>query len=93
MHFIIDSNPELPEDKKTNLAISKIKKAHPNFGDPDDTTHDAGDDRPLPFELKNRINIYIQKRFLSDPAEFKREIEQSLTFNALIRKEIRAGRL
>lgn len=51
-----------------------------------------GDDRPLPYELKKRVNEYIGKR-MSDPIEYKRNIETSSSFNALIRKEIKSGNL
>ena len=43
-------------------AAKKVRKTHPLFGDPDDITHGTGDNRPLPYELKDRINIYIQER-------------------------------
>lgn len=78
-----------PED-----AIKKVRKYHPFYGDPLNTTHvKKDDDRPLPYELKDRINIYIEKRARSDPEKYKREIELSSTFNALIRKEIKAGNI
>ena len=74
-------------------AGKKVRKYHPIYGDPEDTTHAKGDDRPLPYELKDRINIYIEKRVENDLEQFKKEIEESSTFNALIRKEIKAGRI
>jgi len=74
-------------------AGKRVRKIHPLFGDPDDTTHGVGEDRPLPYELKDRINIYIQKRSQADPKNFKREIEASSTFNSLVRKEIKAGNI
>ena len=43
------------EDK--NEAAAHVRKIHPMYGDPDDTRHTAGDDRPLPYELKDRVNI------------------------------------
>jgi len=72
-------------------AAKEVKKYFPIFGDTDDTSTSAGDDRPLPFELKDRINIYIQKRSQTDPAKYKKEISESSSFNALIRKEVKAG--
>lgn len=72
-------------------AAREVKKYFPIFGDPDDTSTSHGDDRPLPFELKDRINAYIQKRSQTDPAEYKKEISESSSLNALIRKEIRTG--
>ena len=74
-------------------AMKEVRKWFPDYGDPEDTTYTAGDDRPLPFELKDRINIYIQKRSQTDPDQYKREIEESSSFNALIRKEIKKGNI
>ncbi len=43
-------------------AIAMVCKIHPVYGNPNDNSQSSGDDRPLPYELKDRINIYIQKR-------------------------------
>jgi len=72
-------------------AAREVKKYFPIFGDPNDTSTSHGDDRPLLFELKDRINVYIQKRSQTDPAKYKKEISESSSFNALIRKEVKAG--
>jgi hypothetical protein len=77
---------------KDEIAM-RIKKSRPIYGDPDDTSTSTGDDRPLPFELKDRINIYLEKRSRSDPDSYKKEIENSTSFNALIRKEIKNGKV
>lgn len=77
-----------PED-----AARFTRKYHPYYGDPDDTKHTSGDDRPLPEELRDRINIYIENRAITDPEEYKRDIENASSFNALIRKEIRKGNI
>lgn len=74
-------------------AGKRVKKSRPIFGDPDDTSTSTGEDRPLPFELKDRINIYIQKRSQTDTEKFKNEIAESSSFNALIRKEIKNGKV
>jgi len=74
-------------------AAIEVKKYFPVYGDPDDTSTSSGDDRPLPFELKDRINIYIQKRSQTDPEKYKKEIAESSSFNALIRKEIKKGNI
>ena len=70
-----------------------VCKFHPIYGDSNDNSQSSGDDRPLPFELKDRINIYIEKRAGKGSEEYKREMESSSSFNALIRKEMRAGKL
>lgn len=74
-------------------SAERVRKSFPIFGDPDDTIHTTGDDRPLPYELKNRVNIYVERRSLTDQVKFKREIEESSTVNVLIRKEIKNGNL
>jgi len=85
---------KLIEDGRTPEEASKqVRKAFPMFGDPDDTTHVTGKDRLLPIELKDRINIYVQERSLKDPEQFKKDIEESATVNALIREEIAKGNI
>ena len=74
-------------------AGNRVKKSRFIFGDPDDTSASTGDDRPLPFELKDRINIYYLKRLQADKEKFKNEIEESSSLNAFIRKEIRNGKV
>jgi len=74
-------------------ALAEVAKYHPVYGDLNDERNGSGDDRPLPLELKDRINIYIQKRFESDPEQYKKEMKESSTFNALIIKEIKAGKI
>lgn len=74
-------------------AGKRVGKTYPIFGNPDDTTHTTGEDRPLPFELKDRINIYVEKRAKIDPEKFKEDVEESSSLNALIRKEIKKGNI
>lgn len=89
----LEKSNESSKEKAADKAATKVRKFHPTYGDPDDTTHTTGDDRPLPYELKDRINIYIEKRARENSEKYKNEIEQSSTFNALLRKEIKAGNL
>ena len=65
----------------------------PIYGDPNEPSHITGDDRPLPYELKNRVNRYLDKRAHIDPGQFKRDVERSSTLNAFIRKEVQRGNL
>ena len=51
------------------------------------------EDNHLPPELKRRIDRYIQKRLEIDGDGLKKEMEASTTFNALVRKEIKNGKL
>ncbi|MDP2638789.1 MAG: hypothetical protein Q8P06_01315 [Candidatus Azambacteria bacterium] len=89
----LEKSNESSKEKAADKAAAKVRKFHPTYGDPDDTTHTTGDDRPLPYELKDRVNIYIEKRARENSEKYKNEIEQSSTFNALLRKEIKAGNL
>jgi len=72
-------------------AAKGVRRRYPLFGDPDDTAYASGEDRPLPYELKGRIDNYVEKRLHSDPETFKKEIEGPSTFNALIREELKKG--
>lgn len=83
----------MKEGRNSEESASLVKRYFPIFGDPDDTSTSSGDDRPLPHELKDRINIYIQNRATEDSGKYKKDIERSSSFNALVRKEIKSGRL
>lgn len=74
-------------------AAAALRKQHPMYGDPADTSEATGDDRPLPYELKDRVDAYIRKRFQNDPVTHKKDLAHSSTFNALIRKGIRSGQI
>jgi len=70
-----------------------IRRIFITYGDPNDTSHAIGDNRPLPYELKDRINKYIEKRTRENPTAFKNEIQNYETYNALIRAEIKKGNI
>jgi len=74
-------------------AAAQVRKWHPMFGDPRDTSNTDGDDRPLHLELKDRVNTYTQRQFQIDPERFRRRISGFSTFNALVRHEVRVGNL
>ncbi|MFH1337057.1 MAG: hypothetical protein ABII96_11115 [Candidatus Zixiibacteriota bacterium] len=74
-------------------ALKKLNKHFPIWGDPEDITHFTGDDRPLPIELKERVNRYVEKRMRTDPEGFKKAMESSSNLNALIRKLITRGQI
>lgn len=74
-------------------AAKEVRKRYPLFGDPDDTAYASGEDRPLPYELKGRIDNYVEKRIHTDPETFKKEIQGSSTFNAFIREEVKKGKI
>lgn len=51
------------------------------------------EDLPLPIELKERVVTYSEKRSNDNLEKYKKDMETSSTFNALIRREIKAGNL
>lgn len=74
-------------------AWKRIPKYCPIFGDPYDSSDTDNRYNPLPLELKNRVNVYIEKRVKVDYEQFKKEIEESPSFNSLIRNEIKKNNL
>jgi hypothetical protein len=73
-------------------AANKLRKFNPIFGDPEDTKHVQGEDRPLPVELKDRINKWVQKNMPNAQA-FKDELQRYSTMNTFIRVEIKKGNI
>jgi hypothetical protein len=74
-------------------AARQVAKRFPVYGDPDHLVLETDDDRPLPFELKWRVNRYITERTEADPDGFKEEAEASTSMNALLRRAVRQGGL
>ncbi len=74
-------------------AARKVAKRFPIYGDPDHLVLETEDDRPLPFELKWRINRYIAARTAADPDGFREETEASTSLNALLRRAVRRKEL
>jgi len=82
------------QDKmKTKQANEKIKTLRPMFGNPDDARFGKADDRPLPDELRQRVNAYIMQRGQKDPASLRNAVQACTSYNAFIRKKIKAGKL
>lgn len=73
-------------------AGKEVRKFHPMFGTPEDTQHTQGDDRPLPVELKDRINKWLEKN-TTDPQAFKDRLSRYSTMNSFVRAEIKAGNI
>lgn len=76
-----------------NRAGKETRKSHVIYGHPEDRKNATGNDIPLPYELKDRINIYIEKEFKTNPEKLKSMIKGMSSMNALIRKEIREGKI
>ena len=84
----IDEQELSPEE-----AARKLRTYDPLFGDVDEAQTGSPDDQPLPYELKERVRRYVQRRAIVDAAALTRDIEDSSSFNHLVRKELRRGNL
>ena len=92
---------EARESGKSERDAGKIIwGAHPIYTEADPNTKpekipldSKREDYPLPIELKDRINRYIEKRAEDDPEKIKQDIKGFSTFNAFIRKKIKAGNI
>jgi hypothetical protein len=80
------------EKDALKLALAITKKTSPVFGNHNASPYADGEDRPLPCELKNRVNSYLQKR-KKESGNDKVETEGFSSLNAFLRKEILAGNL
>ena len=74
-------------------AARMVAKRFPIYGDPNHLVLETEDDRPLPFELKWRVNRYITERTKDDSDGFQEEVEGSTSLNALLRRAVRQGKL
>jgi hypothetical protein len=74
-------------------AAVEVRRTHPTYGDLDDLALGPGDDRPLPFELKDRINVYMVARADADAEGYKRDMDSSSSFNAIVRRDVRLGKI
>ncbi len=82
------------ETGRTDIeAAVYARKFFPYYGDPQDTRVTSDDDRPLPIELLMRENVWYAKEMNRNPVEFNKRLQEYSSFNALMRAEIRAGRL
>jgi len=59
-------------------AVKKMRKYFVYYGDPRDIQHVQGEDRPIPPELKNRINIWVAKNY-ANKEEFETKLKNFTT--------------
>ncbi|MCJ7484517.1 MAG: hypothetical protein MUO31_16325 [Thermodesulfovibrionales bacterium] len=83
------NNKKMSQDE----AADAVKKHYFLYGEPDLKKNSIEEDDPLPFELKDRINIYYSKRAGRGFQEFLDEIQTYTSINAFIRNEIKNGNL
>lgn len=95
LNFIINikNSSEPSKELAAEKAAKKVKKLFPVYEDTSDQVEPQDDNRPLPIELKNRINNYIEKRLRIDSEKYREELFISTSCNAFFRKEIKAGRI
>jgi hypothetical protein len=74
-------------------AIANMKRIFPAYRRSDVPADDPSDDRPLPCELKDRVDRYIARRSHEEPDAYKRDRDTSSSLNALVRREIHAQNL
>jgi len=74
-------------------ATRKLERYDPLFGEPDEMHADRHMDQPLPYELKERVRRYAQRRSILEPEAFAKDMEESSSLNALIRQELQRGNL
>ena len=83
----------LNEGLSEDLAVKKLNKSFPYYGDPDDSSKCSGEDRPLPYEIKDRVNSYMIKCGFSNFEEIEAKLRNYSSVNAFIRAEMRKGAL
>jgi hypothetical protein len=70
----------------------KVRRSFPIYGDPAKPGPVSGEDGPLPCELKDRINRWME-RWAADKEGLRQKAAESSSMNALIRDEMRKGNL
>lgn len=93
---------ETEKGTKHEEAISKIFKKLPIYAESTNLkssligqrfSRPGEDDAPLPYELSFRIDMWLHGSAPKDREELQRELQQSSSFNAFIRKQIRVNRI
>ncbi|MBK8269115.1 MAG: hypothetical protein IPK83_12735 [Planctomycetes bacterium] len=84
------------EGQTEEAAMATVRKIHPVYSCSNPSLAPTGEDRILPLELKRRINEWRVRSACVGPegqARLREILEGHSSFNALVRAEIRAGRL
>jgi hypothetical protein len=71
-------------------AMLRVRTMLPMYGQPEDESQCTGDDRPLPHELRGRVDIYREKHGETSIME---RVKEYSSYNAFVRYELRNGRL
>jgi hypothetical protein len=87
------SEPNFSEAEEDEM-IARLWKTFPKYrNDPTDTRFASGDDRPLPHELKGRVDRWRIKMINEHPEKYEEMMDRYSSFNAMVRDEIRKGNL
>jgi len=73
-------------------AGKMMRRTLPIYGDPGAPSVLLGDDRPLPWEMKRRVNAFLQQKAAAGREAYRSWLDSAPTVNALLRREMRAGR-
>ena len=84
---------ELRTGRTPDDATRHIWKYFPNYGNENEVSAGEGNDRLIPYELKDRLNTWLEKQSLENASLLKERLDQTSSFNAVVRAEIRAGML
>ena len=71
-------------------AAARVRKIFPMYGKPTDESVTTGDDRPLPPELRGRIDRWRKKHAAAQLLQRSAALN---TFNAFIRERIQSGEI
>lgn len=71
-------------------AAARVHKMFPIYGDPEDSSKLSGEDRPLPHELRSRVDSYKQG---NGAASIAHQVESFSSYNAFVRFAVKRGLL
>lgn len=69
-------------------AAARVFKRFPIYGDPEDTSKLSGDNRPIPRELRGRVDLHKQVRGAQYIAD---QVDNFSSYNAYVRYAIQNG--
>lgn len=69
-------------------AAARVHQIFPLYGDPEDTSKLSGDNRPIPHELRSRVESYHQMRGAEYIAD---QVKGFSSYNAFVRHAIQEG--
>lgn len=82
----------LKRGQSPEAAGTLVKKSFPRYS-PFEHKPEEGDDKTLPDELRNRVEIFQMSQQLKNLKEYKQRTDSYTSLNAFFREEIRKGNL